>query len=269
MTVLNAYTPPAEVRHLLPAEVVDACEKVDALRARIEDAAARRAHYGPKAERPDHHHMEAVRAAVAAGGSSADVPDDRAAWAEAYRQAQEDGKALTPLMDVAWRDLRDTLRAHAGAIAAAAEPVITEAATRYADALDAAEQAEADHRTAMTLRKWAGTADRDSGPDGFKASRQAEVTAGKLTATAGQALDLLRADAAALATLHERERRARARREREARIAAERKAAADERNRREVEALELHAAQRRARLEKERAATAAAEAAAIPGVTPA
>lgn len=266
MTVVNPFTPKGAARALLPAPIAAACEAVDGLAARLEDARARAGQYAQKAERPDHWHMEAVRAAVAAGGSSQDVPDERAAWVEGYRQAQEDKQALGPLLDVAWRDLREAMLAHRTEALPAVEATVTDAAADYAAALDAATAAEARHREAMTLRRWLATAQQKAGPDPFKPEREKELTVGKLTALPSQALALLRADAAALDTLHEQERQARARADREARIAAERKAASAALARREREAAQRHAELRAAKLETERARTAAREAARIPGM---
>lgn len=265
---INPFTPPKELHPLLPSDVVTAIEAVDKLAARVADATARAHKYGPRADRADWYHGEAVRSAIAAGGSSSDVPDERAEWIEGYRQAREDKQALGPILEVAWRSLKEALIANTTEALAKVEPTVTEAADAYREAIEAAEAAAAEHRAKMVLRLWISTADRAGGPDPMKPTRETDVTAGRVSCTPSEAIGVLRADANALATLRERERHDAARRAHNDGIAAERKAAADARAAQEEAAIAARARQREQTRERELKATAEREARQIPG-TPA
>lgn len=261
----DVFTPPASARALLGDQINTAIDEVDALRDRLAAAQNTANEYAARAENPDRFHLQAVRQAVARGGSSADVKDERAEWVDQYRRAREDIAALRPLLESAWRTLTQAVRDHGPAALPDVDGVITAAAGDYARALDAAEAAEARHREAMTVRRWIASA---AGPslDPFKAAREAEVKAGRLVAKPSEALHLLRVDAGSLEAQRVAEAHAQARREREARIARERAEAAAKRDRDEKEAAARRAAQRAAHREKELAATAAAEAKQIPGM---
>jgi hypothetical protein len=265
---INPFTPPAELHALLPAPVVEAIAAVDALAARVADAQARIHEFGNRAENPDRHYDGLVRAAVASGGSAADVPDDRARWVEGYRLARADKSALNPLLEVAWRDLRGALVAHRVEALAAIEPTITEAAKVYAKHIDGAETAAAEHRARTTIRQWVATADRNGGPDPYKPSREVDVVAGKLRATPSEAIGLLRADANSLTTIQAAEAKEQARRAYNDAAVAKVAAAAKARDAQELAAAKAHKAMREATRVAELERTAAREAAAVPG-TPA
>jgi hypothetical protein len=95
------------------------------------DANARANENGPRAEYPDRFHGTAVREAVAAGGSSADVPDERAKWAELVQAGPRGQAALRPLLEVAWRDLKAAIVANTTEALAAIEPTVEASATVY------------------------------------------------------------------------------------------------------------------------------------------